>query len=103
MIQVATRMASKGMESRRTTMLMGCSPVGMALGAFGKNLRTMILAATKMIAVRKAMVRRLQPARRPSLPTKILSTAEGCGLEPGSAGSRGGLGVKDLLAETRVR
>jgi hypothetical protein len=55
-------------------------------GAGGWILWPMTVAQKSIVAKRAMKMSRLQPARRPSLPTKILRRADGCLGGIGSAG-----------------
>src|SRR5208337_1074949 len=88
MIQVTKRTTRNEIESAENKRVADISETVFAVfGAAGWSLWPMA-AAQKIMAAQRAMkMSRLQPARRPSLPMKILWRAEGC------AGGMGSVGV----------
>src|SRR5208337_1539533 len=88
MIQVTRRTTRKEMESVENKRVADISEtVFAAFGAAGWSLWPMALTQKIMTAQRAMKMSRLQPARRPSLPKKILWRVEGC------AGGMGSVGV----------
>src|SRR5271157_5766382 len=85
MIQVTRRTARKGMDSPMKLRTADISAFA-ALGAGGWSLWPMTFTQDRTPASRARKMSRLQPARRPSLPIKILRRAGDCGVGIGSAG-----------------
>src|SRR5215831_13230482 len=90
MIQVATKVIRKGRASAKNPKLGGISPIGAPLGGRRCILSAIMPTPRNNRLTIKMNMRRLQPARRPSVPIKILRRTDACGGTDGGGEDSGG-------------